>query len=218
MEQGHWARWHERYDDPGSSLSRRLAIVQQRIRDAVSGAPAGPVRLASMCAGAGRDVIGALADHPRRADVRALLVELDPDLAATARRSATAAGLAGLEVADADASCTSAYATIVPVDVMLVCGVFGNVSDADIRATVDELPRLVAPGATVIWTRHRLDPDLTPTIREWFAGAGFEEVAFDSEEGYSFGVGTARFNGAVQPFRPEAQLFRFVGDGTGALR
>jgi hypothetical protein len=31
----------------------------------------------SLCAGQGRDLLGVLADHPRREDVRARLVELD---------------------------------------------------------------------------------------------------------------------------------------------
>src|SRR5687767_8302828 len=72
-----WQEWHERYDDPRSSMSRRVAIVQRMLRRALDAAPLGPVSLISMCAGQGRDVIGVLTDHPRAPDVRALLVELD---------------------------------------------------------------------------------------------------------------------------------------------
>jgi hypothetical protein len=39
------------------------------------------------------------------------------------------------------------------------------VSDGDIRRCVGLLPMLCAEGATVVWTRHRRSPDLTPQIR-----------------------------------------------------
>jgi hypothetical protein len=39
-----------------------------------------------LCAGQGRDVVGALVDHPRRVDVVARLVELDPRNVAHAQR------------------------------------------------------------------------------------------------------------------------------------
>jgi hypothetical protein len=36
-----WRAWHDAYDDPGSSLARRLAVVQARIADALAAAPPG---------------------------------------------------------------------------------------------------------------------------------------------------------------------------------
>src|ERR1017187_7995132 len=33
---------------------------------------------------------------------------------------------------------------------------------------------------TVIWTRHRRPPDLTPRVGAWFTAAGFDELAFDA--------------------------------------
>lgn len=83
--------WPADYDDPGSWHSERLRIVQREVAGAVSRSPASPVRLLSLCAGEGRDVIGVLADHPRASEVQATLVELDPTLADRAR--AAAAGL-----------------------------------------------------------------------------------------------------------------------------
>ncbi len=94
----HWIRWHTPYDDPGSSLSRRLAVVQRRLRDALDGAPPGPVRLISLCSGQGRDVIEVLADHPRRTDVTARLVEAGARLVADARDLAEQAGVDGIEL------------------------------------------------------------------------------------------------------------------------
>ena len=64
------------------------------------------------------------------------------------------------------------------------------------------LPELCAPGATTIWTRHRGEPDLTPAIRQRYLDAGFEEVAFDTEEGFLFAVGTARLTAAAAGLRP----------------
>ncbi|GAB3896167.1 hypothetical protein GCM10029964_077130 [Kibdelosporangium lantanae] len=85
-----WVAWHADYDDESSDLSRRLLAVQARIRTALDEQPEGPVGVLSMCAGQGRDLLGVLADHPRAADVRAVLVELDPDNVAVARAAAPA--------------------------------------------------------------------------------------------------------------------------------
>ena len=212
MADGHWVRWHAAYEDPGSALSQRLAVVQARLREALDSAPPGAVRLVSMCAGQGRDVIDVLADHSRRADVIAHLVELDPQLVDDARRAAEATDLDGVHVVEADASLTSAYAPAVPADVVLACGVFGNISDDDVARTIEELPHLCADGATVLWTRHRRSPDLTPAIRSWLEAAGFAERSFDSPAG-TFAVGVNRLEGPARPFRTGRQLFTFVGDG-----
>jgi hypothetical protein len=206
----HWVQWHDAYEDPTSPLSIRLAVVQARLRDALDIAPPGLIRIISMCSGQGRDVVGALADHPRRNDVQALLVELDMDLVSAARSLASAANLPNVTVVEGDASHTAVYESIVPVDIALVCGVFGNITAEDIRSTIDELPRLLAPGATVIWTRHRRPPDRTTIVRSWFEQAGFEEVAFDCHDSLPFGVGTARYVGDAQPFRPDQRMFTFV--------
>ena len=161
-----WHEWHTAYDQPESPLSRRLATVQGCIRTVLDAAAPGPIRVVSMCAGEGRDLLGVLDDHPRRADVHGRLVELDPELAATARAHAPA----GIEVLCADAGALASYAGAVPADLVLVCGVFGNITDADMMRTIDLLPTLCAPGAHVIWTRHRRPPDATPGVRERFAG------------------------------------------------
>jgi hypothetical protein len=202
-----WRKWHEGYDTPGSFLQRRLATVQQCIRDALDAMPAGRIRVVSMCAGEGRDLLGVLADHPRSADVDAHLVELDPELAATAARAAPA----NVSVHCADASKTDAYADAVPANLVLACGVFGNVTDADVERTVRRLPSLCAPGARVVWTRHRREPDLTITIRHWFDEAGFEPLSFVAPEDAVYTVGMHRLAGAPLPFTPGERLFTFVG-------
>jgi len=205
--------WHRPYDDPDSALSRRLRHVQGRIVEALDARPPGPVRVLSMCAGQGRDLIGALAGHPRAHDVTARLVEADPANAAAARAAARAAGLAGVETEVADAGGAAAYQGLVPADVVLACGVFGNISAADIEGTIGRLPSLLGPGATVIWTRHRRPPDLTGPIRAWFEAAGFAEVGFDAPDGDWYSVGAHRLVGPPQTFDPGARLFSFTGDG-----
>jgi hypothetical protein len=205
-----WEAWHRAYDGD-TPLRRRLALVQGRIRACLDAAPPGPIRAISACAGQGRDLLGVLAAHPRRGDVAARLVELDPRNAAEARAAAAAAGLGGVEVAVGDASTTSAYAGAVPADLLLLCGIFGNVTEADIGRTVALAPSLCAPGATVVWTRHRRAPDRTPWIRERFAEAGFRELGFDAPEGDWFSVGAQRLEGPPARFEPGLRLFSFVG-------
>ncbi len=162
-----------------------------------------------MCAGRGHDLIGVLADHPRRAEVTARLVELDEQNVRSARDAVSAAGLDGVEVAAADASFTDAYEGAVPADAVLLCGLFGNISQADIANTIGHLSSLCAPAASVIWTRHRHPPDLTPYVRETFEQAGFGELAF--EDSPPFGVGANRLLTEPQPFEAGVRLFEFVG-------
>src|SRR5436190_1604292 len=107
-----WHEWHRAYDAPDSPLSHRLAVVQRLIRAVLDAAPPGPIRVISMCAGEGRDLLGVLADHPRADDVHARLVELDPDLAGTARDNAPAR----VDVVVGDAGMTDVYEGAVPAD------------------------------------------------------------------------------------------------------
>jgi hypothetical protein len=192
----HWVRWHRHYDDPSSPLSVRLRIVQAMVADVLSAAA---------------DV---LATHPRAVDATALLVELDPVLVAFARERAAAAGVTGnVRIVGGDAALSRWYADDVPADLVLVCGVFGNVSGADISRTIQALPGWCREGSEVIWTRHRRPPDATPFIRAEFAAAGFDEVAFEAPDGYVLSVGRNRLERPPDAFDPGATLFEFVGDG-----
>ena len=205
-----WVAWHQAYEDPSSSLSARLRRVRFHLSQAIDRASAGPVRLVSLCAGQGHDVIGVLPGHPRRDDVRAVLVEYDAGNAGVARRAAERAGLSQVEVRQADASVTASYADALPACVLLLCGIFGNVGEPDIQRTIEAAPAMCTPGATVIWTRHRRDPDLTPQIRGWFAGGGFDEIAFEAlgTTGLT-GVGVHRLRHAAAAPLPAGPLFAF---------
>ena len=205
-----WLAWHAAYDDPSSPMSARLRRVSWHLARAIDQAPAGPVRLVSLCAGQGRDVLGVLPAHPRRHDVHAVLVEADARIAGQARRAAEEAGVPQVEVRWADAGAVANFADALPADVLLLCGIFGNISDRDIKRTVDTAPALCAIGATVIWTRHRRPPDLTPRIRAWFASNGFDEIAFEAlSTSTSASMGANRLRDAPSPGFPGHPLFTF---------
>lgn len=198
-----WVAWHEAYDDPSSHLSARLRTVQAHLSDAIDQAPPGPVRLVSLCAGQGRDVLGVLPGHRRRNEVSGVLVEADPDNVGLAQARAAESGLSGVEVRQADASRVTSFADALPADVLLLCGIFGNISDQDIERTIGAAPVLCSPGATVIWTRNRRPPDHTPRIRALFQAAGFEEVAFNQVPTSTMtGVGVNRLRGRDRPGEP----------------
>ena len=206
MTTRNWLEWHAAYDDADAPLHHRLLAVQRRIRERLDQRPAGPIRVVSMCAGEGRDLLEVLADHPRARDVHGRLVELNPELAARAAAKAPP----GIAVDVADAGSTDAYLGAVPADLVLACGVFGNIADDDIERTVLALPAFCAPGATVIWTRHRRPPDLTVGIRQWFADAGFEPVAFDAPAVYEWSVGVQRYAGEPVALVAGLRLFAFL--------
>lgn len=201
-----WVAWHREYEDPESRLSQRLREVQRQLAAALDRAPPGPIRIISACAGEGRDVIPVLETHPRGRDVTARLVELDPALAERARANAPS----NVEVVVGDASVTDAFTGLAPAQIALFCGVFGNITNEDVKHTIDVMSSLLASGGEVLWTRHRMEPDLTIDIRRWFGAAGYEEMAF-TPDGISFGVGTHRLVTSPAPFDAGMSLFEFVG-------
>ncbi|MYW63041.1 SAM-dependent methyltransferase [Streptomyces sp. SID8379] len=206
-----WHAWHTAYDDPRSRLARRLVAVRERIREALDDCPPGPVRALSICAGQGVDLLGVLAEHPRRGDVTARLVELDPRNADAARAAAAAADLKGVEVVTGDAALPARYVGAAPAELVLACGVFGNITAEDIARTLDHCTHLVASGGTLVWTRGRVEPDLFPTVRRWLAERGFEELWVSAPDA-DFGVGAHRFAGRPLPLAdPAAPMFTFVG-------
>lgn len=205
-----YAAWHDEYDRAGSPLHLRLLVVQDLIATALDELPPGPIRVISMCAGQGRDLIGVARRHRRGGDLTGVLVEADPRNATAAREDIERAGLGGLTVIEGDAGQSGAYAGAVPADLVVACGIFGNVSDEDIRRTVRFLPALCAPGGWVIWTRHPRQDGILPLIQGWFEEAGFGPQALVVPEGDLFGVGAARLTVPPPPFRSGEPLFAFV--------
>ena len=209
-----YERWHAAYDDPGSELSWRLARVRHHLGRAFDALP-GERSVLSACAGDGRDVIGTLAVRADAERFRVTLVELLPVLAERARTAAAGAGLQRVEVREGDAGTTATYAGAVPADVLLLVGVFGNITEADLRITVAAAPQLCAPGAWLIWSRGR---DLArggadnAEVSSWFVAAGFTEVAYEEhpDPGASAALGVLRYDGPPQALEPGRHLFTFT--------
>lgn len=205
-----WLAWHGEYADPASSMSRRLAVVRGHIADWLDETAPRPVTVMSSCGGDGRDLLGVLAGRPDADRVTAHLLEYDERMVVTAGAFAEANGLAGVTVRRADAGQSEAYLGCVPADLVMLCGIFGNVTDEDVRRTVGAAAQFCAPDARVIWTRHHRPPDLTPRIREWFAAAGFAERAFTAPPEYVYSVGVHDLVARPEPLRTGERLFRFT--------
>ncbi len=209
-EPDRWLCWHDAYLDPTSDLTQRLAVVQAEIRTTLNEAPTGPIQVLSLCAGQGRDLLEVLRDHPRSGDVRARLIELDAGNVRVARASAERVKAARIEIVEADAGLTDACLGATPADLVLLVGIFGNVPESDIKRTVMAVPMLSRAGGTVIWTRSRRAPDLTPTIRRWFTQAECEEAAFVASVDSLFAVGVERFAVSQAPLELGRRLFAFT--------
>ena len=205
-----WLSWHEPYLEYVSPLSRRLRLVQRHIQAWLDNHPREELTAISACAGQGNDLLGVLASRPDASRLHAHLLEYDGRNVEIAQAARDAAGLTNVVVMQADAGARSSYRELVPADLVLMAGVFGNVSDGDVRRTIQALPELCAPGATVIWTRGRRAPDLTPAVRAWFESAGFVEEAFHAPDDVVFSVGVHRFAGQPRPLDPVGRLFTFL--------
>ena len=210
MTQANWHTWHDAYDDPDSWQSRRLVTVRERIRNALDEAPPGPLTVLAMVAGQGRDVIPEVAAHPRRDDVTARLVELNPENTDAARAAVRAAGLSNVEVVTGDAAFTGHYAGLAPADLLLICGLFVHISDEDVLRVVRHVPALVKRGGRVIWTRDLGEPNLVPEICDWFADEGFEKV-FETGPEFTHAVFEHRSLRGSVPLPAATTLFTFVG-------
>jgi hypothetical protein len=205
-----WLAWHRAYEDPESTLSRRLVVVQRILDDAVAALGRERLRVLSLCAGDGRDVLPVLGEWRDRKAISGRLIEAQPELVDRARTFVARERLEAVEVVCGDAARPAIYDGALPADLIVACGIFGNVSDADVHGFVESLPALCAEGANVVWTRHRHEPDLTPSIRGWFAEAGFEERAFDSPGPNDFSVGRHQLVLPPRAIPLRDPLFSFV--------
>jgi hypothetical protein len=205
-----WYHWHAPYADTDSPLSRRLRLIQQHIASWLDERSGPSLTVVSLCAGQGHDLLDVLASRPDVRRVRSHLIEYDQRNVAVAQATIRTAGIPNVTVLHADAGDLATYAGTVPADLVLLAGVLGNISDANVQETISALPQLCAGGATVIWTRTRRAPDLTPAIRRWLAATGFVEHAFHAPDDVLFSVGVHQFLGQPQPLNPYGRLFEFL--------
>lgn len=207
-----WAEWHEEYE-ASPFLMARLAAVRARITHCLDLCPPGSIRVVSVCAGEGRDLIGALESHPRTADVVARLVEVDPRLVERGRASGEAAGLSDrLEFFEGDATLPASYRDFGPAHLVLACGVFGNIRGDDTARLVGSLAWLCARDGFVIWTRGltRGGTAHAARIRTLFREHDFEEIHTTTTPGNVFTVVTNRHLVDVSAPPDPARLFEFV--------
>jgi hypothetical protein len=197
-----WYRWHDSYDELGSSMTAVLADTQQVIAQALDDAPAGTIRLLSMAAGQSRELIPVLVTHPRGGDVSAVLVESDHRNTDFAEGALQSAALERVTVVTGDAGTSDSYETGVPAHVILCCGLFENLSDTDMQRLVNAMPMLCADGAVVVYSH----PDSAQ--REWlescFRTAGFDVAATTPDDSV---VGSAALAAHPRPWRPGVRMF-----------
>ena len=208
-----WDSWHAGYDDPSSLLSERLRLIQRHIADWLDASAPASVTVVSSCAGDGRDLLGVLEGRSDANRVTATLIEADPRNAARAKDHVSRLGLSNIEVRHADAGNSDAYLGAVPADLVLFCGVFGNITDDDVHRTITAIPQLCNEDAVVMWTRHRLAPDLTPRIRGWFHELGFEETHFEAPSTRSTRLVCTASPATAVPCTPRNTCSRSSGDG-----
>jgi hypothetical protein len=211
-----WTEWHGSYErDP--SLKARLAIVRLQISDALSASPAGPVRLVSVCAGDGRDVIGALTNHPRRNDIAAALIDLHTDSIRRGRAMAKAVGFeAQLSFIEADAGLAKNYINIAPADILVLSGFIGHLHNNSVPNLISSLPMLCKPGGSVIWNRHLVLNDgksQVPRIRQLLERQQFRECEYKIASRDGFATGRVVFQGQTLPLNMTDVLFEFIGLG-----
>jgi hypothetical protein len=207
-----YLKWHDAYDDPDSDLYWRLRQVQAYIRATLDQIQ-GQLAVLSLCAGDGRDILEVLAQRDDSSRIHTTLIELHPVLAQRAREFAAMAALANVTVHADDAGNTTAYAGSVPADLVIMMGIFGNISNDDVRRTIQTAPRLCRPGAVLLWSRSTDGVDRNRSVRGWLTKAGFSEVdykEFDHAQGERAALGSARYDGPMLPLMPGQQIFTFL--------
>lgn len=207
-----YVAWHTAYDDPDSGLSKRLRAVQAEVARFLEETSPREVRVLSACAGDGRDVLDVLAARSDRARVAGTFIELNDELADRLDGRIAGLGLAErLAVRRADAGWTDAYLSAAPADLVVLSGIMGNISAEDIERLVRTARSLCSPGATVLWTRGRMEPDLGPEIRGWFDEAGFASVRLHEDiEGSPMRLGVERLVAEPTPLLPGRRVFTFL--------
>lgn len=208
-----WYEWHDLYNTE-PKLQQRLEIVREYIAYSLNASPDGAIQIVSVCAGDGRDLLGTLKNHPRAKDVSARLVEINSNLVERGRATIESLGLAKqIEIINGDATLATNYVGAVPADIVIVCGVFGNLAqEAELNRLLDNLSFLSKPGAFVIWTRgHSNGIPFSDNVRKILSASGFEEVNFKLTVTGDMGVGLHRYLGENLATPKEQKLFVFSG-------
>ena len=205
-----WNSWHIHYDDPNSDLALRLKVVQEQISKILPGKLQSRFQIIDICAGDGRDLIPVLAKHPNSSLISSLLVEVDKTLSEASKELALKLNVSNVTLEISDASLCMVYKDVIPADLILLCGVFGNISDTDVKNTISNLSMLCKLGTKIVWTRNRREPDATPKIRKLFIDNGFKELEFIAPDNNTYSIGVSEFKGTPKPFDSNVRLFTFI--------
>jgi hypothetical protein len=207
---GPWVNW------PAMSYQRvgyrlRLAAVQEHFATCLDVAESGAVRVVSLCAGDGRDVMGVLAKHARCEDVEAWLLELDRESVASGIDQREEAGLEDrVTFIHGDATDCATYRNIVPCDIVLVCGVLGHVRPDERPALVQSLRGFCKPGGKVIWTRGvKRGMARFTEFQKLFEDSAFELVRETFTPDGKWGICTCQYLGPPRELPMSGRIFNF---------
>ncbi|MNQ86568.1 hypothetical protein D3C85_1017660 [compost metagenome] len=150
-----------------------------------------------------------LAHYPNNDNVHSYLVEIDAKLARESERTASDKGLQNVTVVNGDASLLRIYSDVIPADLILLCGIFGNITNEDILNTIESLAQLSKQGTRVVWTRNLRHPEVVPMIRHSFIANDFKEVDYRTTSDDLYAIGIYEFQGLPQRLN-DARLFKFV--------
>lgn len=218
-----WHKWHNGYDQ-NPALKRRLVLVRKHLSRCLDHTAPGEVRIISVCAGDGRDILRTLAGHKRLADARVRLVELDPNLVADGENASKALGLSNhVEFVNGDATDPGSYRAVAPANIVVMCGMLGLVDFPELPNVVRAMQALCAHKGHVVWTR-RLDwrngVQQTKVLQNLMAQAGFRRASlsvtsfgalFFKKPRPSFAVATHRYDGEPAALSQSERLFT-IGD------
>jgi hypothetical protein len=194
-----------------ASYVKRLKVVQDQFAASLTEREPGPVRVVSLCAGDGRDVMGVLESHTRRADVTAWLVELDPKSVAAGVKARDEVGLSrNVIFIQGDATDFATYKDILPSDIVLVCGVWGHVRPEEQLSLVKALGKFCKPGGTVIWSRGlKRGMERFTELQALFERNSFERVGESFTPDGKWGVCTHRYMGKPVEVPTSGRIFNF---------
>jgi SAM-dependent methyltransferase len=216
--------WSSRfYTDQHPGFVARLKVTTRMIAESLAAAPEGEIRVLSLCCGDGRDLLGALQDHPRKRDVRALLVDRDASSVQRGQQWAREQGFDGqIEFVHGDAADWTALGAWVPFDVVIISGVFVHLTIEHAQRLVALLPTLCRDGSTVVWNRRVVaaldghDPAgdpipraQLPDLQGYFAGAGFVTAANEETGPTGHGIFRDVYRGPSVSFEPLRGIFEF---------
>lgn len=205
-----WSGWPEKAYKR-ERYQHRLQAVQEHLVECLDAAAPGPVRIISVCAGDGRDVINTVQTHRRRKDIVARLVELNDQSVALGRRRAAEAGLdRSVQFVHGDATVFATYKDLEPADIVLVCGVWGHVPSNEKAQLARAIAKLCKPGGAVIWTCGTSKGiSKVREIESLLSGAWWEKSRTTYTPNAAWAIATHRYRGPAHDVPVEGQIFHF---------